>query len=218
MSVAIIGCSSVEYWAKWGEQFCASVEAMRTKPVEVIVASLEPLDVPGFVTNIRSTELFWDSWNDAIRHSIADWVWPCGIDDLFEPDALEGLDESADVIAVAGRESTGSSFVPDPHGFEQILHVGFNPMRGSLMLCREVALALPWRPVKWADWMLWCEVRYHGYRVVFDQQSRMIHVRHGDAMSLNSDAAAEAQVNELKRLLLAGGVKPGAEWPPVVLG
>ena len=74
MNVAIIGCASVEYWARWGDQFCASVEAMRTKPAEVIVASLKPLDVPGFVTNIRSTELFWDSWNDAIRHSTADWV------------------------------------------------------------------------------------------------------------------------------------------------
>jgi hypothetical protein len=218
MSIALVGCSSVEYWQRWGQQFCESIQAMRTKPDEVIIASLEPLNAPDFVTNIETKELFWDSWNDAIRHSTTDWVWPVGVDDLFEVDAVENLDESAEVIAVAGRESTGASFVPDPHGFERILEVGFNPMRGSIMLRREVAVALPWRPVKWADWMLWCEIRHHGYRVVFDSQSRMVHVRHAGAISMNSDSEAEAQVNKLKHWLLTVGVKPGAEWPPVLLG
>lgn len=218
MSIALIGCSSVEYWGRWGRQFCDSVQAMRTKPNEVIIASLEPLDVPDFVTNIETKELFWDSWNDAIRHSTSDWVWPGGIDDLFEIDALEDLDTSGDVIAVSGMESTGQTFFPDAGGFEQILRVSHNPMRGSIMLRRDVALELPWRRTKWADWCQWCEIRHGEYRVVFDPKVRMMHTRHAEALSLNPDPIAQSHVEQLKHWLLEGRVVRGAEWPPVLLG
>ena len=218
MNVAIIGCSSVEYWARWGDQFCASVEAMRTKPAEVIVASLEPLSVPSFVTNILSTELFWDSWNDAIRYSTAEWVWPTGIDDLFEVDALDGLNEAADVIAVSGMESTGQTFFPDAGGFERILTSSDNPMRGSIMLRRSVAVELPWRRTKWADWCQWCEIRAGGYLVDFDTKVRFNHTRHAEALSLHPDPVAQQHVELLKRLLLDGRVVRGPEWPPVLLG
>lgn len=217
MKIALIGCASVEYWAKWGEQFCTSVEAMRTKPAEVIIGSLEPLNVPGFVTNIHSEELFWDAWNDATRESSAEWVWPGGIDDVFEVDALEGLNEAADVIAVSGMESTGQTFFPDAGGFERILTATHNPMRGSIMLRRSVALDIPWRRTKWADWCQWCEIRAGGYLVDFDSKVRFTHTRHADALSLNPDAVAQQHVELLKRLLLDGVVVRGPEWPPVVV-
>ena len=64
MTVGMAACASVEYWEKWGGQFVDMIEQLPTKPDEVVIASLVPLDVPDFIRNVRTTNLFWDSWND----------------------------------------------------------------------------------------------------------------------------------------------------------
>jgi hypothetical protein len=218
MSISLVACcSSLEYWERWGNQFCSTIEGLQTKPDEVIVASLVPLPVPDYITNIQSEIMYWDSINDGIRHASSEWVWPVGTDDLIDPHALDDIDFRGDVIAVSGVQSTGHSFFADPEGFRNILHIGHNPMRGSMMFRREVGLALQFRRVKNADWMLWSEIRHNGYEVQFDPKVRFTHVRHAEAMSVNPDAEADRQVEVFKGLLLDGKVKAGAEWPPVLL-
>lgn len=219
IDIALVACcSSLEYWERWGSQFCSTIEGLHTKPKEVIVASLVPLPVPDYIKNIESKIMFWDTINDGVRAASAEWVWPVGTDDIIEPTALDDIDFRGDVIAVSGVQSTGQSFFADPNGFDRILTIGHNPMRGSMMFRREVGLMLPFRRSKNADWMLWSEIRHHKLEVQFDPKVRFTHVRHAEAMSVNPDSEADRQVEILKMMLLDGNVKPGPEWPPVLLG
>lgn len=217
MSVGIAACASVEYWEKWGGQFVDMIEQLDTKPDEVVIASLVPLDVPSFIKNVSTKELFWDSWNDAFAALSTDWVWPHGIDDIIYPNWFDGLVLDTDVVSITGMQSTGDLFQADEAGYARILQSGNNPMSGSTMSRREVLLAVPFRRTRWADWVWWLEVCKHGYSVRFDKEPRFTHVRHPEALSIKGDVQGEADVALVQSMLAAGDIVRGQDFPPIMV-
>ena len=217
MSVGIGACASVEYWEKWGGQFVDMIEQLETKPDEVVIASLVPLDVPSFINNVSTQELFWDSWNDAFAALSTDWVWGFGLDDLILPNWSDGLVLDTDVVSITGQQSPGGLFQADEAGFERMLDSGNNPMSGSMIFSREVASAVPFRRTRWADWVWWLEVRKHGYSVRFDKEPRFVHVRHPEALSIKGDVQGQADVALMQSMLAAGDVVRGQEFPPIAV-
>lgn len=217
MSVGIAACASVEYWSRWGGQFVDMYQKLERKPEQVVIASLVPLDVPDYFTNVPTQRMFWDSWNDAIAALSTDWVWPQGIDDLISPNWADGLVLDSDVVSITGYQSPGGLFQANENGWAGMLNNGNNPMSGSMMFRREVALAVPFRRTRWADWVWWLEVGRQGYSVRFDKEPRFTHVRHADALSLNSDVQGQADVDLVRSMLLEGDIVPGQEFPPVAV-
>jgi hypothetical protein len=217
MSIGLGVCSSVEYWAQWGDQFVDMIEQLDTKPDEVVIASLVPLDVPSFIKNVPTKELFWDSANDAFAALSTDWVWGFGVDDLLLPNWREDLILDTDVVSITGQQSPGGLFQADEAGFERMLEIVTNPMSGSMMFTRDVASAVPFRRTRWTDWVWWLEVRKHGYSVRFDKERRFTHVRHPEALSIKGDVQGQADVQLMQTMLAAGDIVRGQEFPPIVV-
>jgi hypothetical protein len=98
-----------------------------------------------------------------------------------------------------------------------MLESGNNPMSGSMIMRRQVVLDVPFRRTRWSDWVWWLEVRKHGYSVRFDKEPRFVHVRHPEALSLNSDVQGQADVELVQSMLAAGDIVRGQEFPPVAV-
>ena len=73
------------------------------------------------------------------------------------------------------------------------------------------------RRTRWADWVWWLEVRKQGYSVRFDKEPRFVHVRHAEALSLNSDVQGQADVELVQSMLAVGDIVRGQEFPPVAV-
>jgi hypothetical protein len=217
MTVGVAACASVEYWDKWGGQFVDMIEQLPTKPDEIVVASLVPLDVPDFIRNVRTANLFWDSWNDGFAALSTEYVWGFGLDDLIMPNWADGLVLDTDVVSITGEQRPGGLFQANEAGFARMLESGNNPMSGSMIMRRQVVLDVPFRRTRWADWVWWLEVRKHGYSVRFDKEPRFVHVRHAEALSLNSDVQGQADVELVQSMLAAGDIVRGQEFPPVAV-
>ena len=217
MTFLMTHCCSVEYWQKFGEQYVTMIEAMNPKPDEVILSSLVPLDVPSWIRNIITEELFWDGVNEAVEMSSCDWVVPTGVDQIMLPDALVGLDRDCDVISIAGRTQHGELFQANPDGYETILGSVSNPMSGMTVMRREVHLAYPARRSMYSDWIQWMEFRKAELRVQFDTTNRFIHWRHPEAVSFQAHPQGEADVALFRSLINQFEIVPGQEFPPIVV-
>jgi hypothetical protein len=217
MTVGVAACASVEYWEKWGGQFVDMIEQLPTKPDEIVVASLVPLDVPDFIRNVRTAQLFWDSWNDGFAALSTDYVWGFGLDDLILPNWADGLVLDTDVVSITGEQRPGGLFQADEANYARMLHSGNNPMSGSIIIRRDVALACPFRRTQWSDWVWWLEVNKHGYSVRFDKEPRFVHVRHAEALSIRSSVEGQADVALMQSMLAAGDIVRGQEFPPVAV-
>jgi hypothetical protein len=53
--------------------------------------------------------------------------------------------------------------------------------------------------------------------VGFDKEPRFVHVRHAEALSLNSDVQGQADVELVQSMLAAGDIVRGQEFPPVAV-
>ena len=193
------------------------IEAMDPKPDEIIVSSLVPLDVPSWIRNIITKELFWDGIKEAVELSSCDWVVPAGVDQIMLPDSLVGLDRDCDVISIAGRTQNDQLFQADPDGYERILTIPINPMSGMTISSRDSFLAFPTRRSPYSDWIQWMEYRKSGLNVQFDTTQRFIHWRHAEAMSLKPNPQGEADVALFRDLINEHEVVPGLEFPPEIL-
>jgi len=217
MTFLMTHCCSVEYWEKFGQQYVTMIEAMNPKPDEVILSSLVPLDVPSWIRNIITEELFWDGVNEAVEMSSCDWVVPAGVDQIMLPDALVGLDRDCDVISIAGRTQYGELFQANPDGYQTILGSVSNPMSGMTVMRREVHLAYPARRSMYSDWIQWMEFRKAELRVEFDTTNRFIHWRHPEAVSFQAHPQGEADVVLFRSLINQYQIVPGQEFPPIVV-
>jgi hypothetical protein len=217
MTFLMASCSSVEYWEKFGQQYVAMIEAMNPKPDEVILSSLIPLDVPSWISNIITEELFWDGINKAVETSSCDWVVLAGVDQIMLPDALVDLDRDCDVISIAGRTQHGELFQANPDGYQTILGSVSNPMSGMTVVRQETYLAYPWRRSMYSDWIQWMEFRKAELRVEFDTTYRFVHWRHPEAVSLQAFPQGEADVTLFRSLINQFKIVPGQEFPPIMV-
>ena len=217
MTIGVATCASVKYWEKWGGQFVDMIEQLPTKPDEIVIASLVPLDVPDFIRNVLTDELYWDSLNDGIASLSTDYVWTFGIDDLILPNWADGLVLDADVISITGEQRPGGLFQANEAGYARMLENSNNPMSGSMIARRDVLLDVQFRRTRWTDWVWWLEVRKQEYSVRFDKETRFVHVRHPEALSLNSDVQGQADVELMQSMLAVGDIVRGQEFPPVAV-
>lgn len=218
MSFCILHSCSIEYWERFGQTFSTMLEEMSPRADEVIIASLVPLDVPSFIKNIPTKELFWDGCYDATLASETDWIVPVGIDMIVKPDGLTNFDYDCDVVSIAGVLSDGRPFKADPTGYQNIMDIDHNPMSGMPVIRRNIAVAFPPRRSPYADWIMWMEFHKAKLRVEFDEQVRFIHVRHPDAISYNPNMQGEADVRLMRSLLKDHDFARTMDFPPHLLG
>lgn len=217
MSFLLTNSSSVEYWDKFGGQYIAMIEAMNPQPDEVIVASLVPLDVPAFICNIITKELFWDGIYEAVQESSCDWVVLAGVDQIMLPEGLVDLDRDCDVIAISGRTQYGQLCEANPDGYQRILTSENNPMGGMTVVRRDVYLAYPWRRSMYSDWIQWMQFRKADMRVEFDTTQRFIHWRHPEAISFLPYPQGEADASLFRTFINHYEIVPGQDFPPIVI-
>lgn len=217
MSFCLLHSCSIEYWERFGQTYSEMIEAMSPQPDEVIVASLVPLNVPSFIRNIETKELFWDGCYEAAVACESKWIVPLGIDMIMKPDGLANLDRDCDVISIAGVMSDGRPFKADPQGYERIFDIDWNPMSGMPVIRREIAVRFPPRRTPYADWINWFEFKKAGLRVEFDEQVRFIHVRHPNAISYSPNPKGEADVRVMRDLFKQHEIAPGMDFPPIIL-
>ena len=217
-SYAVIVSVWGDYWERFGEGFIKNVQGLSPQPDEVIVASSVPIDLPAGFTNVISDVMMWDSFNDAVNASSAEWVWPVGVDDRFCEGAFDGLPVDCDVISLTGvRSDNGGLFQADSDAYSWMLNNPNNPMSGSVMMKRHVWDSCPWRRVVWPDWVQWLEIKKLGFNVKFDRVDRFTFVRHDGAHSARPSSLGQQQCDEMRKILREYNVVPGVEFPPQIL-
>ena len=217
MSFLLTNSSSIEYWNKFGGQYVAMIEAMNPQPDEVIIASLVPLNVPPFIRNIITKELFWDGIYEAVQASSCDWVVLAGVDQIMLPDGLVGLDRDCDAISIAGSTQHGELFQANPDGYERILTSTNNPMGGMTVVKRDVYLAYPWRRSMYSDWIQWMQFRKVNIHVQFDTTQRFIHWRHPEAISFQPYPQGESDAALFRNFINHYQIVPGQDFPPLLV-
>ena len=219
MSIAV--CITVwgDFWDRFGGQFVEQMEKLNTEPDEVIVSSPVPLNLPKHWHEIVQPHHKWNSWNDTMFAANSDWVMPVGMDDIWFPDALDGLtdvDEDVKIICNPWMQD-GQVWAASQEGFNQILHVSHNPMLGGLLIRRSVLWSIPFRQVVWNDWIQFMEIKKLGYKVAFRGNPCGDHIRRPDSYSITSKANGELECDQMRAILREHEVVPGVEFPPRIL-
>jgi hypothetical protein len=219
MSIAVCVTVWGDFWDRFGGQFVEQMEKLNTEPDEVIVSSPVPLNLPKHWHEIVQPHHKWSNWNDTMFAANSDWVMPVGMDDIWFPDALDGLtdvDDDVNIIAFPCMQD-GYLWSATEEGFKQILHVSHNPMLGGSLIRRSVLWSIPYRQVVWNDWIQWMEVRKLGYKVAFKTKPICDHIRREDSYSIRGDANGELQCEQMRAILREHEVIPGVEFPPRIL-
>jgi hypothetical protein len=219
MSIAVCVTVWGDFWDRFGGQFVEQMEKLNTEPDEVIVSSPVPLNLPKHWHEIVQPHHKWNNWNDTMFASNSEWVMPVGMDDIWYPDALDGLtdvDDDVNIIAFPCMQD-GHLWAANQEGFNQILHVSHNPMLGGSLIRRSVLWSIPYRQVVWNDWIQWMEIRKLGYKVAFKTKPICDHIRRDDSYSIRGDANGELQCEQMRAILREHEVVPGVEFPPQIL-
>jgi hypothetical protein len=219
MSIAVCVTVWGDFWDRFGGQFIEQMEKLNTEPDEVIVSSPVPLNLPKHWHEIVQPHHKWNNWNDTMFAANSDWVMPVGMDDIWYPDALDGLtdvDDDVNIIAFPCMQD-GHLWAANQEGFNQILHVSHNPMLGGSLIRRSVLWSIPYRQVVWNDWIQWMEIRKLGYKVAFKTKPICDHIRRDDSYSIRGDANGELQCEQMRAILREHEVVPGVEFPPRIL-
>jgi len=221
--VAIVTPASEKFWGKFAEEHIATISALNIKPEQVIVVSDADITLPKGWTLVQAPELIGAygsvqrSINKGFQQATTDWVMYKPVDDLMDSNFFDGMKYEGDVINVSGRWAGGFCY-GTPEGFANLLHLDHNGMPGWMVIRREVAYQIPFRPVYFDDWVFWLDVRASGRPVSFDGRCVFTWRTHEDSFSFGSagipDEAME-QIRLLRQMHLAGRVRFAAEWPPV---
>jgi len=219
MSIAVCVTVWGDFWDRFGGQFVEQMEKLNTEPDEVIVSSPVSLNLPKHWHEIVQPHHKWSNWNDTMFAANSDWVMPVGMDDIWFPDALDGLtDVDDDVYAICNPwMQDGRLWAADPIGFENILHSSHNPMLGGMLMRRSILNFVQFREVVWNDWIYWMEVRKLGYKVAFRGNPCGDHIRRPDSYSIAPQANGELQCEQMRAILREHDVVPGVEFPPQIL-
>lgn len=206
MSIAITTACWGNYWERFGIQFAESIAKMNRQPDEtIVVGEIEIAPIWIDVQRPESLVFQWDWFNEAVKHSTAEWVVCLGVDDEMLPTGFDDLHLEGYVIAITGLEN-GSMWGPVEHEYPEMLWIDHNPMRGGTIFRREVFLRYPWRPVVWPDWAQWLEFNDAGVDVRFDYTPRFTHHRHSRANSMTPSAVGDQQIRDLKEQLLTNSM------------
>ena len=219
MSIAV--CLTVwgDYWDRYGEQFIEQMSKLNTEPDEVIVSSPKALKLPKDWHEIIQPHHKWNNWNDTMFAAWSDWVMPVGMDDIWYPDALDGLtdvDEDVNIICNPWMQD-GQLWAASEEGFNQILNISNNPMLGGILIRRSVLWSIPYRQVIWNDWIQWMEIKKLGYKVAFKGNPCGDHIRRSDSYSIAPKANGELECEQMRAILREHEVVPGVEFPPLIL-
>ena len=219
MSIAVCVTVWGDFWDRFGEQFVEQMEKLNTEPDEVIVSSPKPLNLPKHWHEIIQPHHKWNNWNDTMFAAHSDWVMPSGMDDIWYPDALDGLtdvDEDVNIITYPWTQD-GTVNSPTQEGFDQILNVSHNPMVGGYLIRRSILWSIPYRQVVWNDWIQWMEIKKLGYKVAFRGNPGGEHIRRPDSYSIAPKANGELECEQMRAILREHEVVPGVEFPPLIL-
>lgn len=193
-----------------------SVLALNPAPMEVVVSTDRPLELPDGWRQVEARKPYlWQAAAAAAEACRGDWLAPLMMDDTMPPDALVDVDTSGDVECSVSVDSTGFRMVPSRGKYENILDEPWYPLSGYQIIRRDVTLRFPYRPVVWADWIQSFEWWAAGLDVRFSDR-----VRHYYQLSdyqnsnVKDSGSAMKKIELMKRMVRAGGVKPGAVWPP----
>ena len=100
MSIAVCVTVWGDFWDRFGGQFIEQMEKLNTEPDEVIVSSPVALNLPKHWHEIVQPHHKWNNWNDTMFAANSDWVMPVGMDDIWFPDALDGLTDVDDDVNI----------------------------------------------------------------------------------------------------------------------
>lgn len=215
VNVSLVTACWGGYWEKYGEQWMRSVQGLNTAPSEVVIATDVPLDVPFEWRQIPAVEpYFFGAWNDVIQAASNDWVAFLSMDDELFPDSLDDLVLGGDVVVAGLLDSQGTTCVPDPARFDNILDESDFPLVGWPIYRKQFHALYPFRAVNYTDWISALEYRHHGADVRFDPKVRYKYNLHKGQFSRQDGTG---HVRLMKDLLRHHVVKPGPEWPPVIL-
>ena len=219
MSIAVCVTVWGDFWDRFGVQFIEQMSKLNTQPDEVIVSSPKPLNLPKHWHEIVQPHHKWSNWNDTMFAAWSDWVMPVGMDDIWYPDALDGLTDVADDVNIITYPWTQDGTIngPTQEGFDQILHVSHNPMLGGSLIRRSVLWSIPYRQVVWNDWIQWMEIKKLGYKVAFKPRPVCEHIRRPDSYSIAPKANGELECEQMRAILREHEVVPGVEFPPLIL-
>ena len=219
MSIAVCVVVWGDFWDRFGGQFIEQMEKLNTEPDEVIVSSPVALNLPKHWHEIVQPHHKWNSWNDTMFAANSDWVMPVGMDDIWFPDALDGLTDVDDDVKIICNPwiENGQLWSANQESFDQILHVSHNPMRGGTLIRRSVLWSIPYRQVVWNDWIQWMEIKKLGYKVAFRGNPCGDHIRRPDSYSIAPQANGELQCEQMRAILREHEVIPGVEFPPLIL-
>ena len=219
MSIAVCVTVWGDFWDRFGDQFIEQMSKLNTEPDEVIVSSPKPLNLPKHWHEIVQPHHKWSNWNDTMFAAWSDWVMPVGMDDIWYPDALDGLtdvDEDVKIICNPWMQD-GQLWNATQEGFDQILNVSHNPMVGGYLIRRSVLWSIPYRQVVWNDWIQWMEIKKLGYKVAFRGNPCGEHIRRPDSYSIAPKANGELECEQMRTILREHEVVPGVEFPPLIL-
>ena len=219
MSIAVCVTVWGDFWDRFGVQFIEQMSKLNTQPDEVIVSSPKPLNLPKHWHEIVQPHHKWSNWNDTMFAAWSDWVMPTGMDDIWYPDALDGLTDVADDVNIITYPWTQDGTIngPTQEGFDQILHVSHNPMVGGYLIRRSVLWSIPFRQVVWNDWIQWMEIKKLGYKVAFKPRPVCEHIRRPDSYSIAPKANGELECEQMRAILREHEVVPGVAFPPLIL-
>ena len=219
MSIAVCVTVWGDFWDRFGVQFIEQMSKLNTEPDEVIVSSPKPLNLPKDWHEIIQPHHKWSNWNDTMFAAWSDWVMPVGMDDIWYPDALDGLTDVADDVNIICNPwmQDGQLWAASEEGFNQILNISNNPMLGGILIRRSVLWSIPYRQVVWNDWIQWMEIKKLGYKVAFRGNPCGEHIRRPDSYSMHPIANGELQCEQMRAILREHEVVPGVEFPPRIL-
>jgi hypothetical protein len=217
--VAIVTASWGSYWKQFGHQFVASIRAMQPFPAEVIIVTDQDIKVPEWIRVVppRSDVQKWDWFNEGVEATIAEWVMIGSVDDPMFWDGLADINLTGDLVSTTCHQEGHVETFPGRTYWDRVfLEPQTTAVWTGAVFRRDVFLRFPWRRVVYSDWMQLLELRYANAAISFDRKPRFIHRWQAGSHSYTPSATGDKQIRELKRLLVAGGVQPGIEWPPKI--
>ena len=218
MTIAICATVWGDFWQRFGQQFIEQMEKLNTEPDEIIISSPVPLNLPKHWHEIVQPHNKWDCWNDTMFAAKSEWVMPVGMDDIWFADGLDGItdvDDDIDVISVTCMEN-GDFWEAHLFGYNNILELPHNPMKGAYLIRRSKLDAVPFRHVVYNDWMQFMEMKKLYYKIAFKTTPVCDHIRRPDSYSIGVIPAGIDEIEQMRQILLSHDVIPGTEFPPLI--
>ncbi len=187
MSCTIITCLyGDEAYDRFVPRWEQAISNLETKPAEVIIASDH---VPAIVgtTVVLDERCDWSHpqpfyLNLAAQHATSTWIWPCDIDDILLPDALNGLSKvRGDVWQTGYLISDGDlAYLPPRLPAGEILALDHNVLCGSSAIRKSAFDAVGgYSDVAYQDWSLWRKLAAGSFTFAASGRPHFRYMRHG---------------------------------------